>query len=153
MTLLSTESANASGSEFLVHGNRILIFHAIHGVQSCDELGVFFQRGAPTRQKLEARRRPVLRLDNLLPRRNGPRIVEAANNAMVEGEMRQRLKALKIAALRQNHIVEIRGFVKEDINTDDIFIALENLGLLIVVSPPLNRVCMRSRTPPAAWVW
>ena len=60
--------------------------------------------------------------------------------------MRQRLKALKIAALRQNHIVEIREFVKEDINSDDIFIALENLGLLIVVSPPLNRVaCVAER--------
>ena len=77
---------------------------------------------------------------------DGPRIVEAANNAMVESEVRQRLKALKIAALRQNHVVEIRGFVEEDINADDIFVALENLGLLVVVSPPLNRVaCVAER--------
>lgn len=126
--------------ELLIHGNSVLFLNAEKLVQQTNELSVLASAIGQLAEQLPAGRSAVAGLDDLLPYGDRPRIAHTADHAVIVRRMGQRLAALKVAALRQNDVVEIGRLVQIHIDTDNVVVILENLCLLVVVAPPLNGI-------------
>lgn len=126
--------------ERLIHGNRVFILNPVHHVHKPNVIRGHAPAVGKIAHYLENGLHAVLRLDNRLHDRICPRHIQAADHPVVEEHVRQRIDSLEIVRLRKEHIIQVGGFVEEQVDAHDEIEILQHFDLLVMVAPPFDGI-------------